>query len=158
MQRAFGGSWTEYMHTDEGVHHMATYWSREMSIKSHRTCPFCKNWTGNPRHYVMACTETTQYTEAICDTVEVEIANICDQEQLLRKGKEFHTTKPPASLDEDATNANKLLILHARRWLARDTDMEKRFIELYEEDTIKANDMEDEFDMAYRAIVPAPPA
>ena len=73
MQKAIGGSLAEFMHTDEGLHEIATYWSREVSLKSNRSCPFCKNGAGTPRHYVIACTETKQYTEAICDSVECEI-------------------------------------------------------------------------------------
>ena len=53
LHRAIGGAWAEYMHTDEELHQMATQWSNKSSAKSHRTCPFCKNGTGTPRHYVM---------------------------------------------------------------------------------------------------------
>ena len=44
----------------------------------------------------------------------------------------------------------------AWRWLVRDNVKEKRYSDAYEKDRANAIDMEDEFDMAYRAIVPAP--
>ena len=48
MQRAIGGSWTEYIHTDEGLHQIATYWAFGLSFKSDRICPFCRVEQGRP--------------------------------------------------------------------------------------------------------------
>ena len=57
MQRTIGGSCTEYIHVDEGLHQLATYWALGLSFNTHRICPVCKSGLGTPRHYAMACPE-----------------------------------------------------------------------------------------------------
>ena len=69
--------------------------------------------------------------------------------------QDFHAAKPPASAEEDTANASRWPILWAWRWLARDTEKYESFSELYENEKMKAIDVEDEFDLAYRGIVPA---
>ena len=51
--------------------------------------------------------------KAICDAVETEMARICNQQQMIEAGKEFHAAKPPAPTADDATNAGQLSILCA---------------------------------------------
>ena len=74
---------------------------------------------------------------------------------MIRQGKEFLAAKPPVSDEEDTANASRWPILRAWRWLAIDTEKEKRFSELYENEKMKAIDVHDEFDVAYTGIVPA---
>ena len=74
MHRAIAGSWTEYMHTDEELHHQAMLWANKCEFSSHRICPFCKKATGTRRHYVMMCTDTEPHTESICEVVEAELS------------------------------------------------------------------------------------
>ena len=42
MHREIAGSWTEYMHTDEVLHHKALTWANKYELTSHGICPFCK--------------------------------------------------------------------------------------------------------------------
>ena len=58
-------------------------------------------------------------------------------------------------VEEDPTLANRWPILRAWRWLVRDSDKEQRHSDTYATHRITASAMEDEFDLAYRAIVPA---
>ena len=52
----------------------------------------------------MACTETKQYTEAICDAIEAELVKICNQQQMMEAGNKFHAAKPPTHFEDDAAN------------------------------------------------------
>ena len=65
-------------------------------------------------------------------------------------------TKTPVRAEEDPTLANRWSILRPWRWLVRDNDKEQRHSDTYDTDRVTANAMEDEFDLAYRAMVPAP--
>ena len=104
MQRAIGGSWTEYMHADEGLHQLATYWVLGLSLNTHCLCTFCKNGIWTPRHNVRACPETKQYTEAICDALEAEMSRLCNQQQMIEAGKQNHVAKSPTAIAEDTAN------------------------------------------------------
>ena len=56
MHRAVGGSWTEYLKTDEELFRLAgTHLTAAGAAAglSSRTCPFCRVSQGTPRHYVM---------------------------------------------------------------------------------------------------------
>ena len=65
--------WLNICPQTQGFHQIAIYWTLGLSFKSNRICKFCEDRIGTPRHYVMACTETKQYTEAICNAFETEI-------------------------------------------------------------------------------------
>ena len=58
MHRAAGGSWTEYLKTDEELLRLVSNHATHAELPSIRTCPFCHVSYGTPRHYVMECPET----------------------------------------------------------------------------------------------------
>ena len=67
----------KYILTDEQLHHMGTFWANRFEVMLHHTCPLCKHGVGTPIDYVMICSETKQYTEAMCDAVNNSIAKNC---------------------------------------------------------------------------------
>ena len=56
------------------------------------------------KRYVMACPETKQYTEAICDAFEAEMTRSCNQQQMIEAGKQNHAAKSPTLFAEDTAN------------------------------------------------------
>ena len=65
----------KYILTDEQLHHMGTFWATRFEVMLHHTCPLCKHGVGTPIDYVMICSETNQYTEAMRDAVDNSFAN-----------------------------------------------------------------------------------
>ena len=61
-QKAIGGLLIEHMPTDEASTKSQLIEHLGLSFKSKRICKLCEDGIGTPRHYVMACTETQQYT------------------------------------------------------------------------------------------------
>ena len=70
MHRAVGGSWTEYLKTDEELFRLAGNHATQAELPSIRACPVCRVSHGTPRHYVMECPETDVYAAEICDATE----------------------------------------------------------------------------------------
>ena len=124
MHRAIAGSWTEYMHTDEELHHKAMLRANGCEFSSHRTCPFFQKGAGTLRHYVMMCAEMKLYTESICEAVEAELCRRCCRERMILEGQTFHSKKLPVAFEEDLAIADRWSILRARRWLVRDSEKE----------------------------------
>ena len=71
MHRAVGGSWTEYLKTDDELLRLAEIRHTAAGLP-YRMCPFCRVSQGTPRHYVMECQETEKYAEDICEAVDLE--------------------------------------------------------------------------------------
>ena len=98
MHRAVGGSWTEYLKTDEELFRLAGSHPSRVELLSVRTCPFCCTTHGTPRHYVMECPETAPYAVEICDAIENELASSgCIQDFVDAAKKHFLDTNstPP---------------------------------------------------------------
>ena len=87
MHRAVGGSWTEYLKTDEELFRLASNHATQAGFPSIRTCAFCCVSHGTPRHYVMECPETEVYAVEICDAVEYELASLRRTQELVGAAK-----------------------------------------------------------------------
>ena len=120
MQRAVGGSWTEYQKSDTILCHLISEQMFSLRLPNVRTCPFCKSNHGTPRHYVMECPETELYANDICDAVEGVLASLgCSVLLIDAAKKHFDTTKPAFVYAHSAVCSTRWPILSAWRWLVR---------------------------------------
>ena len=87
MHRAVGGSWTEYLKTDEELFRLASNHATQSKLLSIRTCPFCRVSHGTPRHYVVECPETEVYAVEICDAIVNELASLRRIQELVDAAK-----------------------------------------------------------------------
>ena len=156
MHRAVGGSWTEYLKTDEELVRLAGNHAMEEGLPSIRTCPFCRLSQGTPRHYVMECLETKIYVEEICDAVETELSSLgCTQELIDAAKKHFSDAiSLPLYLPSDHCIA-RWPILSAWHWLVRIPAKEAVLNALRSPD-VDASDTETPMDLAYRCVLPSP--
>ena len=88
--------------------------------------------------------------------MEAELSRLCCREQIIIEGQTFHSKQLLAAPEVDNAIVGRWLILRAWRWLIRDNEMEKRYSDAYDKNNAQAKDMEDDFDMAYRVVIPAP--
>ena len=75
---------------------------------------------------------------------------------MIAEGQAFHSKKLLVARENDNAIADRWPILRAWRWLVRDSERETQYSDAYDKNIAKAMEMEDEFDMAYRAVIPAP--
>ena len=97
-QKAIGGAWTEYLHSDADLLRLATAWAGIRHHSSPRMCPFCENGHGTPKHYLMACPETQEHAHAICDAVESELARWNVSQELIAAATEFYGPRATAPI------------------------------------------------------------
>ena len=156
MHRAVGGSWTEYLKTDEELLRLAGNHVSLADLPSIRACPFCRTTHGTPRHYVMECPETAIYAVEICDAVENELANLGHTQELIDASKKHFldtSSSPPHSPSEQCVV--RWPILSAWHWLVRIPAKESE-INAVRSSGADTSEMESPLDLAYRCILPAP--
>ena len=156
MHRAVGGSWTEYLKTDEELLRLAVSHPARVELPSVRTCPFCRTTHGTPRHYVMECPETAPYAAEICDAVENELESLgCTQDLIDAAKMHFVSTNSTPPDPPSELSMLKWPILSAWHWLVRILAKEVA-INAAISSGASMSVLEGPFDLAYRCVLPAP--
>jgi len=157
--RAVGGSWTEAMHSDGSLCDLAESWADRTGAASFRVCPLCGDGAGTPRHVVMRCWEMRSLADFVRDKVEAELLFDNSRVRLLDAAAAYRD-----SLDEqgrphplpavDPRAVSRWPVLSAWRWLVPLPGREELLSGLSEHGGAPAAAVEQEYDLAYRGVMP----